>query len=224
MRWLITRSLLVLLTVTLVTGAAMLLGRALPIPDRVALLHLGDCQLPCWIGITPGKTSIGEARQRIKDVYVQMAGYTVDESGEPTCCLRILENGKSRLLITLNTWGNPPQNSPVQLIYLGVTGQSGPKSDTLTIADTAAYLGNPTYFVFSAAVGGQSPPMLVYTTTQCELVPLSDVNAAQDEINFSLPVNSLTIYDQLPVGQDVFYSPKAWRGFGQFYQMAVHNR
>jgi hypothetical protein len=66
--------------------------------------------------------------------------------------------------------------------------------------------------------------MLVYTTTQSELVPLADVNAAHGEINFYLPVNSLTIYDQLPIGQDSFYSPKAWRGFGQFYQVAGRNR
>ena len=48
----------------------MLLGRAQPIPDRVAVLHLGDmCALPCWIGITPGKTTLEQAIKRLSSVF-----------------------------------------------------------------------------------------------------------------------------------------------------------
>ncbi len=48
----------------------MVLGRATPLPEEVAFLHLGDmCKLPCWIGITPGKTTIEEARVIVTSVY-----------------------------------------------------------------------------------------------------------------------------------------------------------
>jgi len=58
-------------------SAAMLIGRAQPLPERVALLHLNDmCKLPCWIGITPGVTTLNDAVTRIKDVYGKLPNLT----------------------------------------------------------------------------------------------------------------------------------------------------
>src|SRR5579859_6326596 len=153
MRWLITRPLIMLLLVTLATGAALLLGRGQPTPDQLALLHLGDCQLPCWIGIVPGQTTVGGARQRIKDIYGKMSGFVVDETEIKSCCIKVVENGQTRLLITLNTWGNQPDNTGIQLIYLDVVKQGNELAANLSIADTIGFLGNPNYFVFSAASG-----------------------------------------------------------------------
>jgi hypothetical protein len=57
---------------TLTVSSVILIGRAQPIPERVAALHLGDmCALPCWIGITPGKTTVEQAKQIIAQVYSQ---------------------------------------------------------------------------------------------------------------------------------------------------------
>src|SRR5262245_2523582 len=54
----------------LVTSAAMLIGHEQPVPEQVSMLHLGEmCQLPCWIGITPGKTRVSEARLIIAQIY-----------------------------------------------------------------------------------------------------------------------------------------------------------
>ena len=51
-------------------SAAMLIGRAQPLPERVALLHLNDiCKLPCWIGITPGVTTYDQALAIVRRVY-----------------------------------------------------------------------------------------------------------------------------------------------------------
>ena len=224
MRWLITHPLIMLLLVTVATGAALLLGRAQPMPDQLALLHLGDCQLPCWIGIMPGKTTVGEARQRIKDVYGKMSGFAVDETEITSCCIKIVEDGQSRLLITLNTWGNQPDSTGIQLIYLDVVKQGGELTPNLSIADTIGFLGNPSYFVFSAASGGQFPPTLIYTANHCELIPYLDANSYQGEVTPSMQVNSLTIYDQLPEGQDSLFSPQLWRGFGRFYHAERHDQ
>lgn len=61
-----------MLIIVLLTGAMMVLGRATPLPEEVALLHLGDmCELPCWIGITPGKTKFEEAKAILSKVYNQ---------------------------------------------------------------------------------------------------------------------------------------------------------
>jgi len=54
----------------LVIGAMTVLGRARPLPEEIVALHLGDmCELPCWIGITPGKTRIKEARELFFKMY-----------------------------------------------------------------------------------------------------------------------------------------------------------
>jgi hypothetical protein len=224
MRWLITRPLIVLLLSILATSVALLLGRTQPMPDRVALLRLDDCHLPCWIGIVPGKTTVGQARQRIRDVYGKMMGFAVDESEIKSCCIKVVENGQSRLLITLNTWGNQPDSTGVQLIYLDVVKQDHESEANLSIADTIGFLGNPSYFVFSAASGGQFPPTLIYAAAHCELIPYPDASSYQGEVSPSMQINSLTIYDQLPVGQDSLFSPQLWRGFGRFYHAEKHNQ
>jgi hypothetical protein len=49
----------------------------LTLPDKVYILHLQDCALPCWIGIVPGTTTIGEARELIQARYVE-AGFEIE--------------------------------------------------------------------------------------------------------------------------------------------------
>src|SRR5258708_19418668 len=171
MRWLITRPLIMLLLVTVATGVALLLGRAQPMPDQLALLHLGDCQLPCWIGIVPGKTTVGEARQRIKNVYGKISSFAVDETEITSCCIKIVEDGQLRLLITLNTWGNQPDSTGIQLIYLDLVRQRSELTPNLSIADTIGFLGNPNYFVFSPPSGGHFPPTLIYPPTPSDPSP-----------------------------------------------------
>jgi hypothetical protein len=57
---------------TLVLGLVLVISRLQPpSPQSKTLekLHLLDCPLPCWIGIIPGKTTIGEARTHIENAY-----------------------------------------------------------------------------------------------------------------------------------------------------------
>jgi hypothetical protein len=51
------------------TTAALFVGRQKPPPLYLALLHLTECEFPCWIGIVPGETTFAEARERIIAVY-----------------------------------------------------------------------------------------------------------------------------------------------------------
>jgi hypothetical protein len=44
-------------------------GRTQPIPRQIAVLHLDECQPPCWLGILPGKTTFQEAWQSIVSKY-----------------------------------------------------------------------------------------------------------------------------------------------------------
>lgn len=51
----------------LLIGAARLVGSAQPPPATLVHLHLTDCALPCWLGITPGRTHFEEAVTRVTE-------------------------------------------------------------------------------------------------------------------------------------------------------------
>ncbi len=63
-------STLILVMFTGVIVTALLIGRAQPTPPRLAMLHLTDCELPCWIGIVPGVTTVEDAGEIIEKTFV----------------------------------------------------------------------------------------------------------------------------------------------------------
>jgi hypothetical protein len=63
MRRLLILSLLMAVVTSVLALAAVGVGRAQP--DRPDWLHLRDCALPCWAGMTPGLTPIGDVKQRL---------------------------------------------------------------------------------------------------------------------------------------------------------------
>jgi hypothetical protein len=67
------------LILTVGIGLALLIGRQNPPSPQIAMLHLSECKPPCWIGIVPGKTTLSEARKRVKEVYGSITGYELTE-------------------------------------------------------------------------------------------------------------------------------------------------
>ena len=63
------------------TGAAIAIGLLQPPSAWITLLHLSDCELPCWIGIEPGKTTFAEAQRQIEFVYGSSSAYVVEDYG-----------------------------------------------------------------------------------------------------------------------------------------------
>lgn len=102
--------------------AALLIGRAQPTPPRVAMLHLTDCELPCWIGIMPGKTTIQEAQSIVKNTYGDSAIFSISEFGDND--MDIVSKSDNTHL-TMSFIASPSgyataADPPVELINLGV--------------------------------------------------------------------------------------------------------
>src|SRR5260221_313535 len=113
MRWLFSRLLAVILILTTSIAAIEIVGHRQSISPRMAMLHLRDCQLPCWIGIVPGKTTIGEALKLVKQVYSDLP--IEDESSY----LLIGDTGlQLRVAFNENTYIYD-QNALVEYISLG---------------------------------------------------------------------------------------------------------
>lgn len=62
-------------------GMVLAIGQRQPLSDELALLHLTDCAPPCWIGITPGITTLDEAKIRIQKTYRNSASFIYDIDG-----------------------------------------------------------------------------------------------------------------------------------------------
>ncbi len=76
---LLTLSFLGIVGFALLIFAARVLGDALPLPKALTVLHLTDCTLPCWDGITLGETQMGDAFQRISAQYQRATQTTISD-------------------------------------------------------------------------------------------------------------------------------------------------
>jgi hypothetical protein len=78
---LITFALLGTVALALLVGAAILYGLGQPPSNWAALLRLDDCQLPCWVGIQPGTTTLEQARERVRLAFGDSPAYTLEDFG-----------------------------------------------------------------------------------------------------------------------------------------------
>ena len=54
-----------------------------PAPSSLQALHLDACQLPCWVGITPGKTTLDEARELFKSAFSPIGSAVINTNLVP---------------------------------------------------------------------------------------------------------------------------------------------
>jgi hypothetical protein len=67
------------LLLCLAIGIAIFIGWQQPSPIWSTLLHFNECELPCWIGITPSQSTLAEAQQQIERVYGDQSIYLLDD-------------------------------------------------------------------------------------------------------------------------------------------------
>ncbi len=127
---------------SLPVSASVVIGRQQPAPSLSRLLRLADCPLPCWIGIVPGKTTVGEARERIRIAYAAMPGASL--AFDPVSSFSLLwvslgkrDNGLGSIGIRLDTRGDGVIDTIA--FDLSLVGQQG----QVTLADLYALYGAP---------------------------------------------------------------------------------
>ena len=79
---LITVSLLLITIFALVIGALLTITQAQTFPARVERLHLSECALPCWNGITPGASTPDEATDRINTSLPELSGRSANADSQ----------------------------------------------------------------------------------------------------------------------------------------------
>lgn len=82
MNHLLRMSTLLCVLLVLAAGFAILIGRRSPPPASITAYHLADCAPPCWIGIVPGQTTLGEVEQRLKAVFNAQYSFKVEPASQ----------------------------------------------------------------------------------------------------------------------------------------------
>ena len=201
MRWLRYPAALTV-ALALSISAAMLIGRAQPLPERVALLHLNDmCKLPCWIGITPGVTTLNDAVTRIKDVYGKLPNFNLH------CATGACELTKGTLNFGI-AFDTMDQRANIQEVGLSNT-LSG---DYLTIDEIYGVLGAPD-LIMPHLLESFDSAALIYTD-QCLIIYLHFTqnriitqNGVIDSIGFGKNLLDRE-HKKMPV--------EKWQGFGEY--------
>src|SRR5258707_6670431 len=124
----------VTLILTVCIALVILLARRQPLPPRLAMLHLTDCELPCWIGITPGVTPVDQVKARIEAVYGDVSTYRIgDQKSDGLVISRVddLQNSRAMTVQWL-----PTSQSTVRWLVIA-------SSADLDVADVSEVLGIP---------------------------------------------------------------------------------
>jgi hypothetical protein len=186
----------------LAISAAVLIGHRQPITKEIALLHLGDmCELPCWIGITPGKTSVGEARRLIAKIYNDAEPIALDPANGG---VNVYSPDGDILWIGLNGRAGsvPSDDMVVTHIFLGIY-------NPVRLGDVIGVLGSP-----DAVDTGYACCQGEAVTKQWARIGLT--GASMDDFSprhifASQLVRSVSLF---VVTNEAYY--KRWHGFGTY--------
>ena len=201
-----TSILIALLALTI--SGALLIGRAQPIPERVAVLHLGDiCALPCWIGITPGKTTLSEAQGFIEKIYGTENSVSIGRTFNSTRSYTITMKSKKTLSIELSAdFGQTDADTLIENVRMVETNEIIRMGDIVNLFDGSSFITVEDINSNSCKI---SSNQLVYIRYNCIILD----NGSVQRTSMIQDVWSINIdlYGNLPG----IYTP--WQGFGLYH-------
>ena len=221
MRWLLIRMILIVVVLVGAASAAVVIGRQQPVPPRVAMLHLTDCQLPCWIGIIPGVTPMDEARQKLLNLYGNLPAYKIEFDNQNESYY-ISDVASGRKLFGVNfedTWADGTVGQIAMLLQYDQDEQTlewKPSIMTPSVGELATALGQPTN-MSEWPLEGDSPPAVQYENYQVALLPNPNVSRSNSIIlEISTSADSLYIESDRSWQASQQYIPHVWAGFRKY--------
>lgn len=127
------------LALAVLIGAALWVGLQQPPSDWEKLFRLNDCQLPCWIGIEPGKTTLEEAQRQVETAYQNSSDYLLEEFASTQYAVTNRQT-HDRIGITLAA-GDERQTNPPTVHQIHLWADVVPNR-RVTIAELYSSLGN----------------------------------------------------------------------------------
>ncbi|MBZ0289307.1 MAG: hypothetical protein K8I30_16930 [Anaerolineae bacterium] len=200
----------------MLVSLSLIVSRLLPPTPQfktLEMLNLLDCQLPCWIGIVPGKTTIGEATRFLEKAYptkaYEMTSIQNVYDGTDWLSIRNRQDDND-FSVSFNVWQNPKNKTESAVI-----SQITLRGAELALGEWYYALGRPQ--ALSVTWGNHyALPNLLYNRQQVRLTINNRLNDFAVD-NPSVSAGTLDIYDQLE--WDKTYRPSyrvMWHGFSAF--------
>ncbi|SRR5258708_2690236 len=167
--------------------------------NQAQMLNIDSCRLPCWNGIIPGTTTIGQARELIDQAYGNSVRFRI-------------EKGANWLAIH-----NQHDTSTLQVVLEAendnITLGSIEFQNLDSLSDMLDQLGTPNSIVLWGMGGGTFPTLIYEKQHTALVIDEADApgNACVDKL-MSRPVITVVLFSSLPDGWG-FYQPQQWRGF-----------
>lgn len=223
MSWkhLISKSALFLSAILLMLSTVgIIIGHQQPPSVWATILHLDMCELPCWIGIIPGRTTLAEARRKIEEVYSDPALYSIEANEQKDAFGVIYKPTTSSFVIAFTPYSlseNP--HSIIQGTYIGFDlrfNQLNSKGTKLpTIPDLYNSLGNPESIRLSS--GAEEHNIALFFKGGNIVVSLNNLEC--DRVRLNQEILSISLDAQITQYAAWVSKPHAWQGFGKCYHL-----
>jgi len=142
MKWVIA----LFIALALLVSASRYIGHhELPIVP-IEEMHFNDCELQCWIGIVPGKTTLREATLLLESRYPEADGYRIEGNRAEFTVV----SSKSQMKFNIQ-FGVPAyrydSDAPILVVWLWFN-QGGPP---VMVGDMYEFLGHPDYVLLDGS-------------------------------------------------------------------------
>jgi hypothetical protein len=176
------------------------------------LLHLDECELPCWIGIVPGETTLGEAQKQLERVYANKTLYVL-EGHQPfpdTASFHVKHK------ITGETLGVALIGSVINEVSIFPYVEEGFHSKGLTTPDLYNALGTPAKINLYRESGSPFHMVNLLYIDQHVWISISDLRCYR--VSLMQAIDSLVLYAQQPIPvYDTGIETQQWQGFNRCY-------
>jgi hypothetical protein len=200
---------------TIGIGITLLLGRQQPVPANIAALQLDACELPCWIGIVPGESLVGDAKTQIQQVFGNQPDYQILEHNQFS--IDIL-NTVSGDLINIYIGPVTRDDFDRSIVYvLTILFRPSANFDTSLIAgEVFNLIGHPTSIGQSPTMNASAP--VLFLKSNRVVLYLEEYFSICRKISITDSVNFLYLSSE-PPSDEVLAAlfQKRWAGFKSCY-------
>ena len=203
----------------LLIGAAIFVGLQQPPSEWVTLLHLDECELPCWIGIEPGKTTYAEAQQRIEAAYADASLNVLRMKGASYYSIAFTQTGYTLQVSLESDFAQQDESlSVVRDIYLQPLFRRGLFLAQPSVAELYRSIGSAEFI--ERITSTDSPKLALSFKGQRVRILLADLEC--DKVLPAQAITSIFMFDQ-PAGDHMAWlsPPSLWHGFNRCYNLEV---
>jgi hypothetical protein len=179
---------------------------------KLDVLHIDICTLPCWINITPEKSTIDDAKQQVRLVYGASPDYRIVEGNSWVDVYDANSNNLLMTIVFIVRKLNISREDVVEGIEIQTNVSIGDSITTFASVDAITLWGK----------GGGTFPALLYSKSGVIVTidtPMLDWDTCCIRIRGDESVQSITI-DPMYLKADAWggYVPQRWRGSGACYK------